>query len=55
MPDMIEEKICQILASNSLNDSDEFCDFTLLQQNEDIGELFILFWLEYYLIGVYKM
>ncbi|KAK0088201.1 hypothetical protein PV325_012868 [Microctonus aethiopoides] len=36
MPDMIEEKICQILAGNSLNDSDEFCDFTLLQQNEDI-------------------
>ncbi|XP_015110559.1 8-oxo-dGDP phosphatase NUDT18 [Diachasma alloeum] len=36
MPDVIEQKIKQVLGGLSLADSDELCDFTLVEQNEAI-------------------
>lgn len=37
MPDVIEDKIRQVLAGQSVNEDDDLCDFTLVAQNEAIG------------------
>lgn len=42
MPDVIEDKIRQVLDGHSLNDGDQICDFSLIEQNEAIGMYTIL-------------
>lgn len=43
MPDTIEGKIRLVLNGESLNDSDDLCDFTLAEQNEAIGKKLLEF------------
>lgn len=43
MPDVIEEKISRVLAGQSVNEDDDLCDFTLVAQNEAIGNRIFIF------------
>lgn len=40
--DSIENKLQKLLEGNSVNDNDDLCDFTLLEQNEAAGTCLLL-------------